>query len=220
MNRVKAPLVVVSLLLLALLALILGGCAGNKPPTASIASPKNNDTLNSKIVEFKGTGTDPEKKAITYAWDFGDGKGKSTEQNPKYTYEKPGSYTATLTVTDDKKKTAQAKIAITVKSAPPVAKITATPPTGDAPLEVQFDPGASDPDGPATALKYSWDFGDGGKDTTAKPAHTYAKAGTYNVTLTVTDSDNMTATAKTTITVKEAPPPTPPAGPPSPPPGS
>ena len=35
----------------------------------------------------------------TYAWDFGDGA-TSTEVNPTHTYEEPGTYEATLTVTD------------------------------------------------------------------------------------------------------------------------
>jgi len=36
-----------------------------------------------------------------FKWDFGDG-GTSTEQNPVYTYQKVGEYTATLEVTDAK----------------------------------------------------------------------------------------------------------------------
>lgn len=214
MNQTKTLRIVVSLVLLALLALLLGGCAGNKPPTASITSPADKATLDKKVVEFKGTGTDPEKKAVTYAWDFGDGKGKSTEQNPKYTYEKAGTYTVTLTVTDDKKATGTAKITITVKNGAPTAKISANPTKGQEPLEVQFDgTGSTDPDD--KIAKYEWDFGDGTpKSTEAKPKHTYGKAGNYTATLTVTDSEGATAKATVTITV-EAPPPPPPTETPS-----
>jgi PKD repeat protein len=48
--------------------------------------------------------------------------------------------------------------------------------------------GSSDSDG--TVASYAWDFGDGGSDTGAVPAdHTFAAAGSYQVTLTVTDND-------------------------------
>lgn len=196
------------LALLLIFTLILGGCAANKPPTVTINSPKDRAELASKIVEFKGKGEDPEKKAITYSWDFGDGKGKGTEQNPKYTYEKPGTYTVTLTVTDNKKAKSEAKITITVKSAPPVARVSASPTTGEAPLEVQFDSaGSTDPDGPAIALKFGWDFGDGvGQSTEPKPTYKYEKPDNYTVTLTVTDGDGTTATATVTINVREATP--------------
>ena len=37
----------------------------------------------------------------SYLWDFGDGN-TSTEANPRHKYDKPGSYTITLTITDDR----------------------------------------------------------------------------------------------------------------------
>jgi hypothetical protein len=70
MNRVKFA----SIAVLLIFALLFSGCAGNKPPTASIDSPKDKAELANKIVEFKGTGTDPEKKPVTYSWDFGEGR--------------------------------------------------------------------------------------------------------------------------------------------------
>ncbi|WP_211349328.1 PKD domain-containing protein [Nocardioides litoris] len=54
-------------------------------------------------VAFTGTATDPQGQAVTYAWDFGvdgDTADTSSEASPSYTYATPGTYTATLTVTD------------------------------------------------------------------------------------------------------------------------
>jgi glucose/arabinose dehydrogenase len=74
---------------------------------------------------------------------------------------------------------------------PPVAAFTASVPSGDAPVEVAFDAGASsDPDPGTGALSYRWNFGDGSPSAvSATPTitHEYATAGTYTATLRVTD---------------------------------
>jgi PKD repeat protein len=58
---------------------------------------------------------------------------------------------------------------------------------------VTFDgSGSYDPDGIIVA--YDWDFGDGNTDTGVSPIHTYATAGVYLVTLTVTDDGGLTDT--------------------------
>ena len=87
---------------------------------------------------------------------------------------------------------------------PPTAVATANPTSGTAPLTVQFTgSGSSDPDG--DALSYSWDLtGDGtyGDSTAVNPSFTYSTAGTYTVTLKVTDSHGAsTVSAPVTITV-------------------
>ena len=52
-------------------------------------------------VTFTGDqSTDPENSALTYVWNFGDGSPISAVANPSHTYTAPGSYIATLTVTD------------------------------------------------------------------------------------------------------------------------
>ncbi len=63
--------------------------------------------------------------------------------------------------------------------------------------------GSNDPDG--TIVGYSWDFGDGSGSSTANPSHAYGSAGTYTVTLTVTDDQGATGSASTTATVTDPP---------------
>jgi PKD repeat protein len=81
----------------------------------------------------------------------------------------------------------------------PVARITATPTSGTAPLTVSLNGSASsDAEGPVA--RYAWNFGDGTSATGAAVSHVFS-AGTYTVKLTVTDSAGQSATASVTITV-------------------
>jgi PKD repeat protein len=64
--------------------------------------------------------------------------------------------------------------------------------------------GSYDPDGRIVA--YEWDFGDGNTAIGVAPTHSYAKNGTYNVTLTVTDNDGATNTNTTTATIADTEP--------------
>jgi DNA-binding beta-propeller fold protein YncE len=98
----------------------------------------------------------------------------------------------------------------------PVAAFTDMP--GKAGKPTSFNgSGSSDSDG--SVVRYDWSFGDGttAPNGGATPSHTYAKAGTYTVTLTVTDDSgcsiaqvftgqtaycNGTPAARTTHTVK------------------
>lgn len=76
-------------------------------------------------------------------------------------------------------------------------------PTADF-LTVAFDgSGSTDADGTITG--YAWDFGDGVQASGAQQSHTYAAAGTYPVTLTVTDDRGATNRTQQDVTVKAAP---------------
>jgi PKD repeat protein len=55
--------------------------------------------------------------------------------------------------------------------------------------------------GGSSITSYSWSFGDGHAASVSNPSNTYAVAGTYTVTLTVTDSLGRTGTMTVTITV-------------------
>ncbi|GAA1809937.1 carbohydrate-binding protein [Planosporangium flavigriseum] len=85
----------------------------------------------------------------------------------------------------------------------PIAKLTATPTSGKAPLAVTFtSDGSNDPD-PGDSIKFAWDFDNNGTTDSveANPSFTYTANGVYTAKLTVTDSSGKTAIATTTITV-------------------
>ncbi|HEU4935484.1 MAG TPA: galactose oxidase-like domain-containing protein [Vicinamibacterales bacterium] len=76
----------------------------NQPPTAAIDSPAANMTVNpGGTVAFSGTGTDPDGTISTYAWTFpGGSPASSTLASPgDVTYSVPGTYQASLRVTDN-----------------------------------------------------------------------------------------------------------------------
>jgi len=153
-------------------------------------------------VSFSGSatgGTPP----YTYRWSFGDG-GSSTVQNPSHTYSSPGSFTATLTVTDSQSATNSKSLTINVTSAanPLLASASASPSSGQAPLAVNFNGSATGGTPPYT---YRWNFGDGQSSTSQNASHTYSASGNYAAILTVTDSQSATATNSVSINVTATP---------------
>jgi len=89
---------------------------------------------------------------------------------------------------------------------PPVARISASPTSGTAPLTVSFS-GASSTDN-VGIVSYYWSFGDGTASSGITAAHTYRAYGTYTATLTVRDAAGNPDSDSLTITV--SPPVTPP----------
>jgi PKD repeat protein/N-acetylneuraminic acid mutarotase len=82
---------------------------------------------------------------------------------------------------------------------PPVAVATAIPTTGTAPLNVSFTGSASTDDG--GIVEYLWDFKDGATSNLPDPAHIFTQAGTYEVSLTVTDAEGSEHVSTITISV-------------------
>ncbi|MEL6536136.1 MAG: PKD domain-containing protein [Bacteroidota bacterium] len=146
--------------------------------------------------------TDESTNAATYAWDFGvDGidTDVSTEASPTFSYPADGTYTVTLTVTSSTGDTNSTTAELTLQG-PVIPEAGFTTSINE--LTVNFT------DASTNAETYAWDFGVDGIDTDvsteASPLYTYAAAGTYTVTLTVTSSTGDTDVATENVTVSAA----------------
>jgi PKD repeat protein len=71
----------------------------------------------------------------------------------------------------------------------------------NADLVVTFTNTSTDHESMASALHYNWDFGDGMTSTDQNPVHTYAAAGSYDVTLEVVDPMSAANSLKQSLTV-------------------
>ena len=177
---------------------------GNQAPVAvAEATPISGDAP--LEVTFTGSNSTDDVAVETYLWDFMDGGNTSTEADPVYTFTTPGTYTVELTVTDAEGLEDTATITITVGNTgnlPPTAVALASPNSGAGPLTVIFN-GENSYDDDAV-VSYLWDFMDGMTSTDVNPTYTFTADGTYNVTLTVTDSGGLTNTATVTVVVGQA----------------
>ncbi len=175
----------------------------NEVPVAKVSATPQSGTV-PLAVSFKGNTSSDDKVIASYNWDFKDGTTASTA-NPGHTFTKAGTYEVALKVTDAEGLNATETVSITVndKNTAPVANPSATPQSGTVPLAVSFKGSTSADDKAVTS--YAWDFKDGATASTANPAHTFTKAGTYQVALKVTDAEGLNSTKTITIAVTEKP---------------
>jgi PKD repeat protein len=180
----------------------LGADKPNAAPTAAFTSAPTG----LGVAFDGGTSADADGSIASYAWDFGDGSAVASGAQPTHTYAAGGTYTVTLTVTDDRGAVGTSTATVTVTpprvNAAPTASFTSTVDH----LVVAVD-GRASADADGTVASYRWDFGDGTAAVTGSTtSHAYATAGTYTVTLTVTDGEGATGTSTGTVTVAPAPP--------------
>ena len=167
-----------------------------------------------EVRTFGGTGP------YTSHWDFGDGQevdrpvGDGNYGYVYHTYENPGIYTVTLTVTDATGQTASDSISPLTVVAPPTndtgGGVTPEPlraqvnlDSTDIPATYRFEANGNGGTPPYT---YHWDFGDGQEANVQNTRHTYENPGSYTATLTVTDATGQTASDSTEVIVQpEAP---------------
>ncbi|HEY1248957.1 MAG TPA: PKD domain-containing protein, partial [Nitrososphaera sp.] len=143
----------------------------------------------------------------TYHWDFGDGQtSDSPGRTTTHTYENPGVYTVTVTVTDPEGNAATSNsddcCRITVKAASFEVQITKDIQDGtEAPSSWCFEPSIVTGAEGVPPYSYTWDFGDGGYSFDREVCHTFEQPGDYIVTLTAVDDVHGEASASTTIRV-------------------
>ncbi|EAR26059.1 hypothetical protein A20C1_09269 [marine actinobacterium PHSC20C1] len=176
-----------------------GGVPVNQAPTAAFTS-----SVSGLTATFNSTASaDPDGSIDSRAWDFGDGQ-SSTATNPVHSYASAGTYQVSLTVTDNQGATATVIRPVTVAAAPVNQAPTAAFTFQVTENVVGFNASTSaDPDG--TISNYQWDFGDGDTGTGMNPSHSYAAAGDYTVTLTVTDNQGATGAVTRAVTALAPP---------------
>jgi len=133
----------------------------------------------------------------SWQWDFGDGKPFDTRQNPQHVYDRAGTYIVFLTVRGAQGQSATTSQFLTVGGTAPAAdfKFSANG------LAVNFSDAST-----GNPTSWAWDFGDSSQSTAQNPSHTYAAAGTYNVTLTATNVGGSTSKSQfVTVSLGTAP---------------
>ncbi|APZ46130.1 hypothetical protein BW723_07380 [Polaribacter reichenbachii] len=142
------------------------------------------------IIDSQVTFDNMSTGASSLVWDFGDGTTISWDAadgvtdpdfSPVHTYATAETFDVTLTATTflGKEVTVTKKVEGLVLAAIPDFSFTTSS------LTVTFT------DASLLATSYSWDFGDGNTSADQNPVHTFATRGTYNVTLTITNSANV-----------------------------
>jgi PKD repeat protein len=122
-----------------------------------------------------------------YEWDFdNDGTVDSTDANPTFDYQSAGQFVAGLKAIGPGGENSVSTTITVEEPSPPVADFSVDFASGNAPLTVTF---TGNPSG--TVESFAWDFdGDGvvDSDQPAPAPFTYEQPGTYNATLTVSNS--------------------------------
>lgn len=173
---------------------------GTAPTASAVFSPSA--PLPGQTVNFNAAASTAAagRSIVKYEWSFGDGTSASGMQ-VSHAYSTPGTYAVTLVVTDDIGRTGTTTVSVPVGAAAPVANFVFSPTSPAAGQQVNFNATSSTAPAGRTITGYRWDFGDGTIGTGAEPNHAYVAPGTYNVTLTVTDSAGATSTRTSSITV-------------------
>lgn len=182
----------------------------NQSPVANFMFTPPYPQINEWVKFDASTSSDPDGSIANHAWDFGDGS-TDTGSVVWHRFTSATMYMVTLTVTDNdgatNASTQMVQVGGSVNAAPTASfsYLPASPAIGE---WIRFDGGGStDSDGSITS--YQWSFGDGTAPVSGSVVyHQFAGAGTYIVSLTVTDNDGASDTSSQSVgvgTVQQAP---------------
>jgi PKD repeat protein len=162
-------------------------------PSATVGNPAT----------FTGTisGTDAAAQVIGAVWDFGDGT-TSGGLITSHTFNKIGTYLVTLAIVDSLGRTNSVTRSVTVTQGTlPVASFIASPTSVGVNQQVNFNASGSSVEPGHTIVDYAWVFGDGEFGGGEFATHSYHNAGTYTVTLRVTDDAGRKSTNVSSATI-------------------
>ena len=176
----------------------------NGTPVPSFTYSPSSPLAKSDVTFDGSLSTDSDGRIVSYAWNFGDGS-QGSGVLVKHGFSNDGSYTVTLTVTDDRGQSASLSKAVAVStSANPKADFVASPTAPSVNQQVFFNAAASTAATGRTIVRYDWDYGSGRQDSGILVWQIYSQPGAYAVTLTVTDDAGKTGTTSKTVTVTAA----------------
>ena len=198
----RIALTIAMLIVAAAVAGKLASAASSEGPSASFTfdpvAPLSGDQIS-----FSSTSTDDGSLA-QLEWDFDDGD-TASGASVNHTYAIPGTYTVSLTVTDDEGLSSSAQDTITVANRDPSADFHWSPSSPVAGDTVSFTSDASDPEGRILAERWDLD-GDGQfDDDEGSTASRALGAGRHTVSLEVEDRDGATAAITKTVDVVDPP---------------
>ncbi len=184
-------------------------CDGNVPPTAHVSGSPS-AVLGDAILFNGNTSSDSDGQIDKFAWDFGDGS-TAVGSFAGHNFLQPGTFTVTLTVTDDCGATDTDVMVVTITEPDPCAGNEA--PVANAGLDRSAEPGrtlwfsgANSRDADGWIAAYEWNFGDGSSTSGRTVPHVFADPGTYDVSLTVTDNCGASASQSVTVSIVAADP--------------
>ncbi len=187
---------------LCLLTLFIGFSSNGFAQLTAIFSGNPTSGCGSAIVQFSDNSTGG---AHTNVWDFGNGN-QSTDPNPSATYNTPGTYTVTLTITNGAATSTATQVSYITVYSLPVASFDPTPDSSCVNSSVNFTSTSTQGTGGAI-VQWLWTFDDGYLDSLsgAMVNHSYGLPGTFNAHLTVTDSHGCNSTAFQNVYVSTGP---------------